>query len=119
MEKKLIPTLTDFIKKEKIDLSISEDNPYEFWLDDKSGAITVRFEINNLQNEIFYDVYSPEFSIHLKEETLKDVEYLESLAEENRRWEMVKIIEDIWLILDEIKIWAMKNNFNLMEKDLI
>ena len=119
MKSSLMQSLTDFIKKEKIDLSISEDNSNEFWLDDKSGSITVRFKINDDGNEILYDVYSPEYSVHLKEETIKDVTNLESLAEENRRWNLAKIIEDIWLVLDEIKIWAIENKYNIMEKQLI
>lgn len=119
MKNNLIPIVTDFMKREKIDLSISEDNSSEFWLDDTSGSITVRFKVDSPKHEIFYDVYSPELSVHLKEETLKDVERLEFLAEENRRWKIAEIVENIWLILDQIKIWARQNNFNLTEKQLI
>jgi len=64
-------------------------------------------------------VYSPEYSIHLKEETIKDVEKLEFLAEENGRWKIAESIEDIWLVLDQIKFWAIKNNYSVMEKQLI
>ena len=119
MENNLIPTLSNFIRKEKIDFSISEDNPSEFWLDDLKCPITVRFKVDVPKHEILYDVYSPEYSIHLKEETIKDVERLESLAEENRRWKIAESIEDIWLILDQIRLWAMQNNFSVMEKQLI
>ena len=119
MENKLIPVIKDFMVKEKIDLSISEDNSSEFWLDDLQGSVTVKFKVNNPKHEILYDVYSPEFSVHLEEETIKDVERLEFLAEENKRWKIAEIVEDIWLILDQIKIWARQNNFNLMEKQLI
>jgi len=119
MENNLIPVVRDFIKKEKIDFSISEDNSSEFWLDDLKSSITVRFKVNSPKHEILYDVYSPEFSVHLKEETIKDVERLEFLAEENRRWRLAESIEDIWLVLDQIKIWGRQNNFNLMEKQLI
>jgi hypothetical protein len=119
MENKLISVLKDFMKKEKIDLSISEDNSSEFWLDDLKGSVTVRFKVNAPQHEILYDVYAPESSIHLKEKTLKDVERLEFLAEDDRKWKVAESIEDIWLILDQIKIWARQNNFNLLEKQLI
>jgi len=119
MKNNLIPILTEFIKKEKIDLSISKDNTSEFWLDDKDNSITVRFKINDPEHEIFYDVYSPKYSVHLKEETLKDVENLEFIAEENRKWKIAQIIEDIWLILDQIKIWTIQNNYNLIEKQLV
>ena len=119
MKNTLIPTLRDFMKKEKIDMSISEDNSSEFWLDTLKGSITVRFKVNAPKHEILYDVYSPEYSVHLKEETIKDVERLEFLAEENGRWKLAEGIEDIWLVLDQIKIWARQNSFDLMEKQLI
>ena len=119
MKNSLIPIIKDFMIKEKIDLSISEDNPFEFWLDNTSGSITVRFKVTVPKHEILYDVYSPEFSVHLKEETIKDVERLEFLAEEHRRWKIAETIEDVWLILDRIKLWAEKNNFSIMEKKLV
>jgi len=119
MKDNLIPIVTDFMKRENIDLSISKDNSSEFWLDDTFGSITVRFKVDDPKHQILYDVYSPEFSVHLKEETLKDVERLEFLAEENKRWKIAEIIENIWLILDQIKIWARQNNFDLIEKQLI
>ena len=119
MRNNLVSVIRDFMKKEKIDFSVSEDNSSEFWLDDYLGSITVRFKINAPEHQILYDVYSPEYSVHLKEETIKDVENLEFLAEENRRWRVAESIEDIWLVLDQIKLWARQNNFNVMEKQLI
>ena len=119
LETNIIPVIKDFMRKEKIDFSISEENSSEFWLDDLKSSITVRFKINAPEHQILYDVYSPEYSVHLKEETIKDVENLEFLAEENRRWRVAESIEDIWLVLDQIKLWARQNNFNLMEKQLI
>jgi len=119
MKNNLIPIIKDFIKKEKIDFLISEDNSSEFWIDDLKSSITVRFEVDILEHKILYDVYSPEFSVHLKEETIKDVEKLEFLAEEHRRWGIAKSIEDVWLVLDRVNIWARKNNFNVMERRLI
>jgi hypothetical protein len=107
------------MKKEKLDFSISKENSSEFWLDDLKSSITVRFKVNNPEHQILYDVYSPEYSAHLKEETIKDVERLEFLAEENKRWKIAESIEDIWLVLDQIKLWARQNNFNVMEKQLI
>lgn len=119
MENSLITDITDFMRKEKIDMSISEDNSSEFWIDDNLGSITIRFKINTPRHKIFYDVYSPELSVHLKEETLKDVEQLELLAEQTKKWKIAEMIENIWLILDRIRVWASKNNFSLTEKQLI
>ena len=119
MQNKLIPLIEDFLKQEKINFSISEDNSTDFWLDNLNSTIAVKFKINAPKHEILYDVYSPEYSVHLKEETIKDVERLEFLAEENRRWKLAESIEDIWLVLDQIKFWARKNNFSVMEKQLL
>jgi hypothetical protein len=119
MDNNLIPLIEDFLKKEKISFLISEDNYSDFWLDDLNNNITVRFKIDIPKHEILYDVYSPEYSIHLKEETIKDVERLEFLAEENRRWKLAESIEDIWLVLDQIKFWASKNNFSVIEERLL
>ena len=119
MKNTILPIVKDFIDQEKFQLSLSEDSPSEFWLDYSSGSLTVRFKINNPTHQIFYDIYSPEFTTHLKEETIQDVEKLEYLAEENRRWNIAQKIEEIWLILDEIKLWANKNNYHVQEKQLI
>ena len=115
----LLSLIRNFMEKEKINYSISIDNPSEFWLDDLKNSITVRFKVNIPKYEILYDVYSTELSVHLKEETIKDVELIEFLAEEDRRWNVAKSIEDIWLVLDEIKLWARQNNFIVFEKQLI
>ena len=119
VENNLIGLIKDFMKKEKINFSVSEDNSSEFWIDDSKGSITIRFKLDVPKHEILYDVYSPEFSVHLKEETIKDVENLEFLAEENGIWKIAKIIEDIWLIIDQIRLWAFQNNYRLLEKQLI
>lgn len=119
MKNNLIQVIKDFIKKEKIVFSLSQDNASEFWLDNLTKSLIVRFKMNIPKREIFYDVYAPEYAVHLKEETIKDVENLEYLAEENRRWNIAENIEELWLIIDKIKLWARQNNYSLMEKQLI
>ena len=119
MKNDLISDIENFIEKEKINLSVSKDMTTDFWLDDKDQSVTMRIKINSIDNEILYDVYSPKFLIHLQENTIKDVEKNEYIAEEKREWKMGEIIENMWLILDEIKLWAMKHNFIVKEKKLI
>lgn len=119
IEINLVSDLLEFIKKEKIDLKLSKNSNTEFWLDSPDESITVRFEIDIKSKHIFYDVYSVEYEVHLKEETLKDVEKLEFIAEEHRRWKAAEVIENIWLILDEVEIWTQKNNFIMKEKELL
>ena len=119
MRNNLISEIKNFMKIEHIGFSISEYNSSEFWLDDLNNSLTVRFKINFPEHQILYDVYSTEYAVHLKEETLKDVERLDYLAEENKKWKIVEGIEDIWLILDEIKLWANRYFFTVKEKQLI
>ena len=119
MKNNLLSVIKDFIKKEKINLLISEDKNSGFWLDDQKNSVTVRFKVDISKQEILYDVYLPEYSVHLKEKTLRDVEVLEFIAEENKRWKIAESIEEIWLVLDQIKTWARQKNFYLKEKKLI
>jgi len=119
MKNDLISVIKNFIDKEKINLSISKDTSSDFWLDNKDESVTMRLKINTLDHEILYDVYSPKFLIHLREKTIRDVERNEYIAEEKRQWTMSEIIEDMWLILDKVKLWAMKHNFSIKEKKLI
>ena len=119
MLKDLAYTIKKFIEDEKINLSISDKNHSELWLDDREGNITVRFRILDSEHTIYYDIYAPKLLRHLKEENLKDVERLEFLAEEYRNWKMAESIEDIWLLLDQIMIWAEQNRYCLKEKELI
>jgi CBS domain-containing protein len=115
----IVSDLLEFIKKEKINIELSKDSNTNFWLDTPDKSITVRFIIDIKSKEIYYDVYSTEYEKHLKEKTLKDVEKLEFIAEEHRKWKIAEFIEDIWLILDEVEIWAQKNDFKIKEKELI
>jgi hypothetical protein len=119
MSSNIADMVRKFIENENIDLSISDDNNSEFWLDDSDGNLTVRFSIIASKNTILYDIYAPKLLRHLKEETLKDVEQLEFLAEEHRNWKMAETIEDIWLILDQIMMWAEQNKYSLKETELI
>ena len=118
MENPLIPIVKDIITRNKIRMSLSEENTSNFWLDDSSGSLTVKFRTNMPSHEILYDVFSPEFSMHLKEETIKDVECLDFIAEEHQKWNIPSVIEDIWLILDHLKLWAHDHGFSLRETKL-
>jgi len=40
-------------------------------------------------------------------------------SEENREWKLAEAAENIWLILDEIKLWTLDNSFNMKEQEMI
>lgn len=50
---------------------------------------------------------------------MRDVEKIDFIAEEHKKWKFAETAEDLWMILDEIKIWARKNNFKVKEKKII
>jgi hypothetical protein len=114
-----VPLLRNFIQEEKLRFSLSEESPLEFWVDESGGSVTVKFKIDTLHHEIYYDVYATDDNVHLQEKTLRDAERLEFLAEEQRRWKKAESIEQIWLLLDCLRLWAKQNNFSVTEKILI
>ena len=118
MKTDLFSNVMEFLKNEKIEIIKRKISESEFLLESPDSLITVKFVMNNINHEILYDIYSSKYYIHLKEETLKDVERLESIAEDYGNWNFAKTIEDIWLILDEIKYWAYSNEFGVKEKEL-
>ncbi len=81
--------------------------------------MTVKFLIEEGTNEILYDVFSPKYDVHLKEENFRDVERLDTIAEETGKWKYEKPIEDFWLILERTRLWAKKNGFRVKETHLI
>jgi hypothetical protein len=119
MEKALVKNLIDFLKDEKIKMKMREISNSEFWLEGPYGFLTARFFVDKVALEISYDVFSPKYDLHLKEESLRDVKKLESIVEEKGKWDYAKSIEDLWLVLDCVKIWAQKNGFCVKEKHLV
>ena len=119
METNLIPELLKFLKKEKIEIKLRKISDSEFWLESPDKSITAKFVIDNDAREILYDIFSVEHDVHLKEEKIRDVEKIDFIAEEHKKWKLVETVEDFWLILDEIKIWAQKNKYQVKEKEMI
>jgi hypothetical protein len=119
MEAGLVSSLVNFLKEEKIMMELQKASDSEFWVESPEGFMTVRFFVDEGAHEILYDVFSPKYDVHLREENLRDVERLDLIAEETRKWEYEKSIENFWLILDCVKLWAQKNGFRVKETRLI
>lgn len=119
METNLVSNLLNFLREEKVEMELKKASDSEFWLESPDGFITIKFLIDEGTNEILYDIFSPKYDVHLKEETLRDVEKLDFIAEETGKWEYEKSIENFWLILDCTKLWARKNGFRIKETHLI
>ncbi len=119
METDLFSILSDFIKKEKIKVKQQRVSDVEFWFDSPDESLTIKFIIDVKAHKILYDIYLTNLYIHLKEETLRDVEKLESISREHHNWKLEEPIENLWRILDRIKLWAEINGFELIEKGMI
>ncbi|MEM3459465.1 MAG: hypothetical protein QXW63_00035 [Candidatus Bathyarchaeia archaeon] len=119
MNTSLISNLLNFMKTEKIKMRLKKISDSEFWLESPEGSLTTKFAIDDNAHEVFYDVFSTEQDVHLKEETIKDVERIDFIAEEHKEWKLAKAAEDVWLILDRVKLWAQQNNYELKEHEMI
>jgi hypothetical protein len=119
METGLSSKLLDFLGEEKLDIKLQTVSDSEFWLDGPYGFLTARISMNKDAHQVSYDLFSPKYDIHLKEETLGDVEKLDAIVEEKREWRVEKSIEGLWLVLDCVKLWAHENGFSVKEKSLI
>ncbi len=119
MEESLVSNLMEFLEKEKIKMKFQKSSNSEFWLESQDRFMVVKFVVDQEAGEVLYDVFSPKYDVHIKEESLRDVERLDFILEEARKWDYEKSIEDFWLVLDCVKIWARKNGFNVKETRLI
>jgi hypothetical protein len=119
LENSFTQNLLDFMKDEKINMKLREISASEFWLEGPYSFLTTRFFVNIAAHEISYDIFSPKYDLHLKEESLRDVEKLERIMEEKREWNYEKSIEELRLILDCAKLWAQNNGFSIKEKPIV
>jgi hypothetical protein len=119
MEGDLISELLKFLKKEKIEIKMRKISDSEFWLESPDKSITAKLAVDNDAREILCDIFSVEHDVHLKEEKIRDVEKIDFIAEEHKKWKLVEAVENFWLILDEIKLWAQKNRYQVKEKEMI
>lgn len=116
----LVSVLLDFFRKEKINIKLHNISDSEFWLENSKASVVAKFLADDETHEILYDIFSLEFDVHLKEKTLNDVEALDFIAETHKKWKLEEAVEDLWLILDQVKLWAQKHAFkNVKETKLI
>jgi hypothetical protein len=91
----------------------------EFRLEGSYGFLTAKFRVDRSNHQVLYDVFSPKYDVHPKEETLRGTEKLDTILEGKGKWDYEKSIEDLWLVPDCVKLWAQENKFSVKEKRLI
>ena len=119
MKMTLAKNLLDFIENEKTSIKLREISDSEFWLEESAGFLTARFYVDIVAHEVLYDIFSPKYDFHLKEESLRDIEKLERIVEEKGKWDYDKPIEELWMILDRARLWSQNNGFSIKEKHII
>jgi hypothetical protein len=115
----LVSNILKFVRKERIKMKLRMISDSEFWLEGPYGFLTAKFCVDKGNRQVWYNLFSPKYDVHLKEGALRDVEKLDLIVEERGKWDYEKSIEDLWLVLDCVKLWAQKNRFGVGEKDLI
>ena len=119
MMSSLVSNIQTFMENEKITMKLQEASDSGFWLESQDGFMATKFVVDEKTHEILYDIFSPQYDVHLKEETLRDVERLDFISEAADRGLYEKSIEDFWLIMDAVKLWAENNGFATKETSLI
>jgi hypothetical protein len=119
MKTNLNSKLSTFMREEKIKMKLRTVSDSEFWLEGPYDFLTAKFHVDEENREIAYDIFSPKYDVHLKESDLRDVEKLDLIVAERGKWNYEKSIEDLWLTLDCIKLWAQTNRFSVKEKRLL
>ena len=115
MKNDLVFMLLDFIKKEKLHVVLKKVTDTKMWLETEDGAIAIEFIIDDVIHTLLFDIYSDYLTDHLKIETLRDLEKVINIEEERQDWKFVSDLEEIWLLLDEIKFWSYHNQFRIRE----
>ncbi len=111
--------LKKVIQDEKINMRVIEISDSEIWVENSDEFLTIKFVLDEIAHKIGYDIFLPKQHIHLKEKTIYDIKKIESNLEKKGLWNLEKYIEDSWLIIDFIRIWAKNNGFQLIETLLI
>jgi hypothetical protein len=119
LETDLVSNILSFLKAEKVKMKLRTISNSEFWLEGPYGFLTAKFCIDEGNHQVSYDLFSPRYDAHLKEEDLRDVEKLDMIVEEKGKWDYEKSVEGLWLVLDCVKLWAQKNRFSVRERELI
>ena len=113
IENDFLSDLLNYIDKERIKMKLSGKSDSELKFESPDQSIIVKFLIDTIHHKLLYDVYLSEYHKHLKEKTLVDFEKMYSLMRQYEKWQLPEYLPDIWMILDEIHIWARKTNFTI------
>jgi len=113
IENDFLTEILSHIEKEKIKMKLTYNSNFEYKLESPDNSIIVKFTLDTIHHKILYDVYLSEYNKHLKERTLSNFEKMYSLQRQHGKWHLPKYLPDVWMLLDEIHIWAKNTNFTI------
>ena len=113
IENDFLTEILSHIEKEKIKMKLTYNSNFEYKLESPDNSIIVKVTLETIHHKILYDVYLSEYNKHLKERTLSNFEKMYSLQRQHGKWHLPKYLPDVWMLLDEIHIWAKNTNFTI------
>ena len=119
LENDLIAKLSNFIEDEKLHVIFCKITDPEIWLETMDHAVSIICIFNNRAHFLSFDIYSSKLNKHLKMENIEDVEKIINVEEESNEWDIINDLEEVWLILDEIKLWGHHNQVKIKETIII
>jgi hypothetical protein len=76
----LASNVLNFLKEQRINMKFQKITDSEFWLEGPYGFLNAKFKVNLDAHQVSYDLFSPKYDVHLKEEVLTDVKKLICLS---------------------------------------
>lgn len=113
IENDFLTDIISFIEKERIKMKLTYKTNFEYRLESPDNSIIVNFTLDTIHHKLLYDIYLSEYNKHLKERTILDFEKMYSLQRRHGKWHLPKYLPDVWMLLDEIHIWAKNTNFSI------
>ena len=118
IENDFLSDILKYIDKERIKMKLFNKSDSELKFESPDHSIIIKFLIDTINNKILYDIYFSEYNKHLNERTVVDFEKMYSLMGLYGKRQLPKYLPDVWMILDEIHIWARKTNFTIKGKTM-
>jgi len=113
IENDFLTAILYYIEKERIKMKLTYKSNFEYRLESPDNSIKVKFTLDTIHHKLMYDVFLSEFNKHLKERTISNFEKMYYLQRQHGKWHLPKYLPDVWMLLDEIHIWAKNTNFTI------
>ena len=118
IENDFLSDLLFYIDKGRLQMKLSKNLDSELKFESPDQSIIVKFIIDTIHHKLLYDVYLTEYNKRLKERFLSNFEKMYSFQRQHGKWHLPKYLPDVWMLFDEIHIWAKNSNFTIKGKTI-